>query len=70
MLYDCARTYEIIEDRINHKEKEFIITIMKRMGDYLVSYDEKHGFIKAQLSGINKLDTRVHRSKSAFGICE
>ena len=51
LLYDCARTYEIIQAKLEHKEKESIVQTMKRMGDYLVRHHEEHGFISNHLLG-------------------
>ena len=51
LLFDCASTFRIIEKKINMEAKTGIIKTLKKMGGYLVKFDEKHGFISNHLLG-------------------
>ncbi|MCK5552270.1 MAG: hypothetical protein KAJ09_03925, partial [Deltaproteobacteria bacterium] len=51
LLHDSVRAYKIIQDKLKHAAKESILRTMQRMGDYLIKYDEEHGFISNHLLG-------------------
>jgi len=51
LLFDIVRTYQLIRDKLEKETSETISATMRRMGDYLIAHDEKHGFISNHLSG-------------------
>ena len=51
LLFDIVRTYQLIQDKVAKETSEAIIESMRKMGDYLIKHDEKHGFISNHLSG-------------------
>ena len=51
LLFDIARTYQLIRDKLERETREIISETMRKMGDYLITHDEKHGFISNHLSG-------------------
>jgi hypothetical protein len=51
LLFDIARTYQFIQNRLEKNTRETISETMRKMGDYLITHDEKHGFISNHLSG-------------------
>jgi len=51
LLFDIAQTYQFIRDKIDKKTRETISKTMRKMGDYLITHDEKHGLISNHLSG-------------------
>ena len=51
LLFDIARTYQLIRDKLEKKMRETISKTMRKMGDYLITHDEKHGLISNHLSG-------------------
>jgi hypothetical protein len=51
LLFDIARTYQLIRDRLGKETSGSITETMRKMGDYLIAHDEKHGFISNHLSG-------------------
>jgi len=50
-LFDIVRTYQLIQDKVPKETSEIIFKTMRKMGDYLITHDEKHGFISNHLSG-------------------
>ena len=51
LLFDIARTYQLIRDKLERETRETTSKTMRKMGDYLITHDEKHGFISNHLSG-------------------
>ena len=51
LLFDIARTYQFIQNRLEKNTRETISETMRKMGNYLITHDEKHGFISNHLSG-------------------
>jgi hypothetical protein len=51
LLFDIARTYQLIQNKLEKETREIISKTMRKMGDYLITHDEKHGFISNHLSG-------------------
>jgi hypothetical protein len=51
LLFDLARTYQLIGEKCKTAARELLKQIMIKMGDYLLAYEESHGFISNHLSG-------------------
>lgn len=51
LLFDIARTYELVQDKLQEGTKEIVSETMRKMGDYLIARDEEHGFISNHLLG-------------------
>jgi hypothetical protein len=51
LLFDMARTYQIIRDRLDEKTRSEAFETMRRTGDYLATREEEHGFISNHLAG-------------------
>lgn len=51
LLFDIARAYQLLQDKLDTKTGENIHVTLRKMGDYIISHDEKHGFISNHLSG-------------------
>ena len=51
LLFDIARAYQLVQDKLPEENREAVSETMKKMGDYLIAHDEKHGFISNHLLG-------------------
>lgn len=51
LLFDIARAYQFVRAKLQEETREAVSETMKKMGDYLIAHDEKHGFISNHLSG-------------------
>jgi hypothetical protein len=51
LLFDIARTYQLMQDKLEIETRKTISETIRKMGDYLIAHDEKHGFISNHLLG-------------------
>jgi len=52
LLFDITNLYILIKDLLSKDEKKLFIYIFKKMGGYLLKYDERHGLISNHLLGV------------------
>lgn len=52
LLFDITNLYLLIQDLLNEEEKKLFFSIFKKMGEYLLKYDENHGLISNHLLGV------------------
>ena len=51
LLYDSACSFDLIQDKLDTAKRDEILRTIKKMADYLVVFDEEHGFISNHLAG-------------------
>lgn len=52
LLFDITNLYSVVENLLSQEEKKLFISIFKKMGKYLLHYDENHGLISNHLLGV------------------
>jgi len=51
LLYDSVYTFAVIKDKLAAGQRDIILRTIKKMADYLIVFDEHHGFISNHLAG-------------------
>ncbi len=51
LLFDIARAYQLVLDKLQEEARKGVSETVEKMGDYLITHDETHGFISNHLLG-------------------